>query len=383
MADALSFHLRHRGKIGTAILTPIATNEGLALAYTPGVAEVSKAIAEDQAKVWDYTMKSRTVAVVTDGTAVLGLGDIGPEAALPVMEGKCLLHKHLGGVDAVPICLATKDPDEIVRIVTALAPGFGAIQLEDIAAPQCFDIEARLSELLDIPVLHDDQHATAVIALAALMNAAKVAGKAMATLEVVVSGAGAAGIAIARLVRPLVSRVTLVDSKGIVSSDRADLNAFKQEFAVDRPGSLGDALEGADVFFGVSKGGIVSREMVARMNAGAIVFAMANPEPEILPDAARAGGAAVIGTGRSDFPNQINNSLSFPGLFRGALDVRASRFTDGMKQAAAQAIADAVPAPTPDRIVPDPLDQSVAERVAKAVAVAARADGAARIEVAQ
>ena len=379
MADPLKFHSQYHGKIGTEILTPVATNEELALAYTPGVAQVSRAIAEDREKVWDYTMKSRTVAVVTDGTAVLGLGDIGPEAALPVMEGKALLHKTLGGVDAFPICLATKDTDEIVRIVTALAPGFGAIQLEDIAAPQCFDIEARLTEALDIPVLHDDQHATAVIALAALMNAVKVVGKSLESVSVVLSGAGAAGLAIARLLRPLVAGVTLVDSKGIVSADRTDLNAFKRELAVERAGDLADALQGADVFIGVSKGGILTSELVARMNAGAIVFAMANPDPEILPDAAKAGGAAVVGTGRSDFPNQINNSLSFPGLFRGALDVRASRFTEGMKRAAAQAIAESVENPTADRIMPDSLDRTVADRVAATVSVAARVDGVARI----
>lgn len=377
--DALSFHKEHHGKVGTEILTPVSTREELALAYTPGVAKVSRAIAGDREKVWEYTMKARTVAIVTDGTAVLGLGDIGPEAALPVMEGKALLHKMLGGVDAVPICLATKDPDEIVQIVTALAPGFGAIQLEDIAAPACFDIERRLQEALDIPVLHDDQHATAVITLAGLMNAAKVVEKPMDSLKVVISGAGAAGIAIAKLLAPLVATITLVDSKGIVSAQRADLNAFKRELAVAEAGDLSAALAGADVLVGVSKGGIVSSEMVAAMNEGAIVFAMANPDPEILPDAAKAGGAAVIGTGRSDFPNQINNSISFPGLFRGALDVRASRFTEGMKHAAAQAIADSVANPSAECIVPDPLDASVSTRVASAVAKAARADGVARL----
>lgn len=377
--DPLEFHTEYHGKIGTEILTPVNSREDLALAYTPGVAKVSQAIAEDPDKVWDYTMKARTVAVVTDGTAVLGLGDIGPEAALPVMEGKCLLHKQLGGVDAVPICLATKDPDEIVRFVTALAPGFGAIHLEDIAAPQCFDIEARLVEALDIPVLHDDQHATAVIALAGLMNAAKVVEKPLDSLNVVISGAGAAGIAIARLLKPLVATITLVDSKGIVSHERSDLNAFKRELAVERSGGLAVALAGADVFIGVSKGGIVTGDMVASMNEGAIVLAMANPDPEILPDAAKAGGAAVVGTGRSDYPNQINNSISFPGLFRGALDARASRFTEGMKHAAAQAIAESVPNPTADEIVPDPLDKRVSDAVAAAVAEAARADGVARV----
>lgn len=376
--DPLTFHEQHHGKIGTEILTPVTTREELALAYTPGVAKVCQAIAEDTVKVWDYTMKARTVAVVTDGTAVLGLGDIGPEAALPVMEGKALLHKTLGGVDAVPICLATKDPDEIVQIVTALAPGFGAIQLEDIAAPACFDIERRLQETLDIPVLHDDQHATAVIVLAALMNAAKVVEKPLDSLKVVISGAGAAGIAIAKLLQSLVATITLVDSKGIVSTDRSDLNAFKRELAVTSSGDLLTALSGADVLVGVSKGGIVSTEMITAMNEGAIVFAMANPDPEILPDQAKAGGAAVVGTGRSDYPNQINNSISFPGLFRGALDARASRFTEGMKHAAARAIADSVPHPTAEEIVPDPLDKSVSERVAVAVAGAARTDGVAR-----
>lgn len=377
--NSLEFHEEYHGKIGTEVLTPVNSREDLALAYTPGVAKVSQVIAEDRAKVWDYTMKARTVAVVTDGTAVLGLGDIGPEAALPVMEGKCLLHKQLGGVDAVPICLATKDPDEIVRFVTALAPGFGAIHLEDIAAPQCFDIEARLVEALDIPVLHDDQHATAVIALAGLMNAAKVVKKPLDSLNIVISGAGAAGIAIARLLKPLVATITLVDSKGIVSHERSDLNAFKRELAVEQSGGLAVALAGADVFIGVSKGGIVTSGMVASMNEGAIVLAMANPDPEILPDAAKAGGAAVVGTGRSDYPNQINNSISFPGLFRGALDARASRFTEGMKHAAAQAIAESVPNPTADEIVPDPLDKRVSDAVAAAVAEAARADGVARV----
>lgn len=376
--DALEFHRQHRGKIGTELLTPITSKEDLGLAYTPGVATVCQAIAADKNAVWDYTMKGRTVAVVTDGTAVLGLGDIGPEAALPVMEGKCLLHKYLGGVDAVPICLATKDPDEIVKIVTALAPGFGAIQLEDIAAPACFDIEKRLASTLDIPVLHDDQHATAVITLAALMNAAKVVSKPMNTLKVVISGAGAAGIAIARLLRPLVGHITMTDSRGIVSSDRTDLNDAKREFASNQAGDLAIAVTGADVFIGVSKGGILTAEHVATMDTKAIVFAMANPDPEILPADALAGGAIVVGTGRSDFPNQINNSLSFPGLFRGALDSRASRFTEGMKHAAAQAIADSVPNPTVEEIVPDPLDRSVSQRVAAAVATAARTDNVAR-----
>lgn len=377
--DALEFHKQHRGKIGTELLTPITSKEDLGLAYTPGVAKVCQAIAADKNLVWDYTMKGRTVAVVTDGTAVLGLGDIGPEAAMPVMEGKCLLHKYLGGVDAVPICLATTDPDEIVKIVTALAPGFGAIQLEDIAAPACFDIEKRLADTLDIPVLHDDQHATAVITLAALMNAAKVADKPMNTLKIVISGAGAAGIAIGRLLRPLVAHIIMTDSRGIVSSDRTDLNEAKREFASDQAGDLAVAVAGADVFIGVSKGGILTAEHVATMAPNAIVFAMANPEPEILPTDAKKGGAMIIGTGRSDFPNQINNSLSFPGLFRGALDVRASRFTEGMKHAAARAIADSVPTPTAELIVPDPLDRSVSERVAAAVGAAVRADGVARV----
>ncbi len=356
----------------------------LSMAYTPGVARVCTAIAEDPSLVRRYTWKSNVVAVVTDGTAVLGLGDIGPDASLPVMEGKALLFKEFGGVDSVPIALDCTDVDEFVETVVRMAPSFGGINLEDISAPRCFEIERRLKERLDIPVFHDDQHGTAVVVLAALRNALRVTGKSISDIRVVISGAGAAGVACARiLLQAGVGDLTVVDSKGVLHEDRSDLNPVKLSLAQDTntggiSGRLVDALDGADVFLGVS-GGTVPEDAVARMAPGAMIFALANPNPEVHPDIAHRY-AAVVATGRSDFPNQINNVLAFPGIFRGAFDVNASRITEGMKLAAAEALADLIPAAdlTPDYIIPSPFDPRVGPAVAAAVAAAARADGVAR-----
>ena len=362
----------------------IRDREGLALAYTPGVARVSSAIALDPALVYDYTWKSNTVLVVTDGTAVLGLGDIGPEAALPVMEGKALLFKEFGGVDAVPVCLATKDVEEIIETVVRIAPAYGGINLEDISAPRCFEIENRLDALLDIPVFHDDQHGTAIVVLAALLNAARVTGGTLADVRAVVSGAGAAGVAVTNiLLEAGIGDIAVGDSRGIINSSRDDLTVVKADIAartnrLDLEGSIEEAMVGADVFIGLSAG-TISDAAVASMAPGAIVFALANPDPEVHPDIARRT-AAVVATGRSDFPNQINNVLAFPGIFRGALDVRASTITEGMKLAAAQAIADVVGDDlAPDLIVPSVFDRRVGLAVPRAVAEAARADGVARI----
>jgi malate dehydrogenase (oxaloacetate-decarboxylating) len=340
--------------------------------------------------VFDLTVKKNTVAVVSDGSAILGLGNLGAEAAIPVMEGKAVLFKEFANVDAFPICLATQDTDEIVRAVRLLAPVFGGINLEDIAAPRCFEVEERLQDL-GIPVFHDDQHGTAIVVLAALLNALRVTGKDLARCTVVFSGSGASAIACAKLIRsfgelgvlPPVGDVLLCDSKGIVHRERTDLNPYKQELAQwtnrhNRSGSLADALRGADVFIGLSQAGLVSEEMVRSMNKNPIIFAMANPVPEIMPDQARAAGAVVVGTGRSDFPNQINNVLAFPGVFRGALDAGATVINEPMKVAAAQALAATVLEPTPERILPDPLDKGVAFRVAEAVAEAAKKTGVCR-----
>jgi malate dehydrogenase (oxaloacetate-decarboxylating) len=378
-----AFALHRGGKMEIAATVPLRDRDDLSLAYTPGVASVCTAIADRPDLVHDYTWTSQVVAVVTDGTAVLGLGDIGPRASLPVMEGKAVLFKRFGGVDAVPIALDCTGTDEIVETVARLAPSFGGINLEDISAPRCFEIERRLVERLDIPVFHDDQHGTAVVTLAALRNSARLTGRALGDLRVVISGAGAAGVAIARiLVEAGVGDVAVTDRKGVVHEGREDLNPAKRDLAAftnkaGLTGSLEDALDGADVFVGVS-GGTVREEAVARMAPGAFVFAMANPEPEIHPEVAHRY-AAVVATGRSDFPNQINNVLAFPGIFSGALQVRASRITEGMKIAAAEALAAVVADElSAEKVIPSPFDPRVAPAVAAAVAAAARAEGVAR-----
>ncbi|WP_328916000.1 MULTISPECIES: NAD(P)-dependent malic enzyme [unclassified Streptomyces] len=377
------FALHRGGKMAVTSTVPMRDADDLSLAYTPGVAEVCTAIANTPELVHDYTWKSQVVAVVTDGTAVLGLGDIGPEASLPVMEGKAILFKQFGGVDAVPIALACTDVDEIVETVVRLAPSFGGVNLEDISAPRCFEIERRLQERLDIPVFHDDQHGTAVVTLAALRNAAKLTGRSLGELRAVVSGAGAAGVAIAKiLVGAGIGDVAVTDRKGVVHAGRDDLNPVKRELAsytnkAGRTGSLESALDGADVFIGVS-GGTVPESAVATMAKGAFIFAMANPTPEIHPEVARAY-AAVVATGRSDFPNQINNVLAFPGIFAGALQVRASAITEGMKLAAADALAAVVADElSAECVIPSPFDPRVAPAVTAAVAAAARAEGVAR-----
>ncbi|UED84221.1 NADP-dependent malic enzyme [Streptomyces profundus] len=378
------FALHRGGKMAVRGTVPLRDADDLSLAYTPGVARVCEAIAERPELVHDYTWKSGTVAVVTDGSAVLGLGDIGPEASLPVMEGKAILFKQFGGVDAVPVALDCREPDELVETVVRLAPSFGGINLEDISAPRCFEIERRLQERLDIPVFHDDQHGTAVVTLAALRNAARLTGRDLADLRVVISGAGAAGVAISRILMGAgVGDVVVCDRRGVVSADRTDLTDVKRELAeltnrTGLTGSLADALAGADVFVGVS-GGTVPESAVASMAPGAFVFAMANPDPEVHPEVA-ARHAAVVATGRSDFPNQINNVLAFPGIFAGALRVRATRITEGMKLAAAEALASVVADElSPTRVIPSPFDERVAPAVAAAVAEAARAEGVARI----
>ncbi|GGX83927.1 NADP-dependent malic enzyme [Streptomyces anandii] len=378
-----AFALHRGGKMAVQATVPVRDKDDLSLAYTPGVARVCTAIAEQPELVHDYTWKSSVVAVVTDGTAVLGLGDIGPEASLPVMEGKAILFKQFGGVDAVPIALDCTGVDEIVETVVRLAPSFGGVNLEDISAPRCFEIERRLQERLDIPVFHDDQHGTAVVTLAALRNAARLSGRALGELRAVISGAGAAGVAIAKmLVEAGIGDVAVADRKGVVSADREDLTQVKRELAeftnkAGITGSLEDALSGADVFIGVS-GGTVAESAVASMAEGAFVFAMANPNPEVHPDVARKY-ASVVATGRSDFPNQINNVLAFPGIFAGALQVRASRITEGMKIAAAEALAGVVGDDlAADYVIPSPFDERVAPAVTAAVAAAARAEGVAR-----
>ncbi|MFC8146600.1 NADP-dependent malic enzyme [Streptomyces paradoxus] len=378
-----AFALHRGGKMAVQATVPVRDKDDLSLAYTPGVAKVCSAIAEQPELVHDYTWKSSVVAVVTDGTAVLGLGDIGPEASLPVMEGKAILFKQFGGVDAVPIALACTDVDEIVETVVRLAPSFGGVNLEDISAPRCFEVERKLQERLDIPVFHDDQHGTAVVTLAALRNAARLSGRALGELRAVISGAGAAGVAIAKmLVEAGIGDVAVADRKGVVSADRDDLTPVKQELAgftnkAGITGSLETALDGADVFIGVS-GGTVPESAVATMAKGAFVFAMANPDPEVHPEVAHKY-AAVVATGRSDFPNQINNVLAFPGIFAGALQVRASRITEGMKLAAAEALAAVVGDDlAADYVIPSPFDERVAPAVTAAVAAAARAEGVAR-----
>jgi len=372
---ALELHEKWNGKLETVSKTPVKSREDLSLAYTPGVAEPCKVIAQDKEAAYKYTMKANTVAVVSDGSAVLGLGNIGPYAAMPVMEGKAVLFKEFGGVNAVPICLDTQDTEEIIKAVTWLAPAYGGINLEDISAPRCFEIEERLKEILDIPVFHDDQHGTAIVVLAGIINALKVVGKQKENCKVVVNGAGSAGVAITKLLLTYgFTNVIMCDKVGIVDTTTQGLNWMQEKMAkITNPnhetGSLADALKGADIFVGVSAPNIVTPEMVASMNHDAILFAMANPVPEIMPDVAKAAGAKVVGTGRSDFPNQVNNVVAFPGIFKGALEGRATQITEEMKLAAANAIAGLVPDDelNEDNIMPEAFNPKVAELVAEAV----------------
>ncbi|MBD5156822.1 MAG: NAD-dependent malic enzyme [Butyrivibrio sp.] len=372
---ALLLHEEWKGKLETVSKCAIKTREDLALAYTPGVAEPCKIIADDKEQAYKYTIKSNTIAVVSDGSAVLGLGNIGPYAAMPVMEGKAVLFKEFGNVNAVPICLDTQDTEEIIKTVINLAPAFGGINLEDISAPRCFEIEERLKEVLDIPVFHDDQHGTAIVVLAGIINALKITGKRKEDCRIAVNGAGAAGIAITKLLlRDGFKDIIMCDRSGIISSDREGLGNVKKQIAeitnlTHKRGTLADAVKGADIFIGVSAPGSLTSEMVATMNKDAIIFAMANPVPEIMPDEAKAAGARVIGTGRSDFPNQINNVVAFPGIFKGALEGRAPQITEEMKLAAAYAIAGLVPEAelNEDNILPEAFDTRVADAVSQAV----------------
>ena len=384
---ALDKHAEWNGKIEIISRAQLKDKNDLSIAYTPGVAEPCLKISADTDLSYTYTRRSNLIAVVTDGTAVLGLGDIGPEAGMPVMEGKCVLFKHFGGVDAVPLCVRSKSVDDIVNTVKLLAGSFGGINLEDISAPRCFEIEDRLKKECDIPIFHDDQHGTAVVTVAAMINALKLAKKELKDIEVIVNGSGAAGVAITKLLMSMgLRKVILCDTKGAIYQGRADLNPMKESMAkisnLDmKKGYLADVIKGADVFIGVSAAGVLSKEMVQTMAKDPIIFAMANPTPEIMPDLAKEAGAAIVGTGRSDFANQINNVLAFPGIFRGALDVRACDINDEMKAAAAHAIADILSEDelTPDYIIPNTFDERVAKSVAEAVAKAARDTGVARI----
>jgi len=383
---SLDLHRQHRGKIELAPKVPLQSLRDLSLAYTPGVAAVCEAIAEKPEEARNLTVKGNSVAVVTDGSAVLGLGDIGPATAMPVMEGKALLFKQLADIDAWPICLDAREPDELVAAIRAIAPGFAGINLEDISAPRCFEVEDRLQEL-GIPVMHDDQHGTAIVLLAGLINASRITGKSFADLRVVISGAGAAGRAICRLLRCIgpadshgcnaVGEVVVCDSKGALHKGRDDLGEVKQAILAysnphNKGGSLRELLTEADVFIGVSRGNLLEEEDIRRMAPDPIIFALANPTPEIHPEKAYRGGASVVATGRSDYPNQVNNVLAFPGIFRGALDAGAERITDAMKLAAAEAIADSIATPDAEHILPGPLDSTVVGKVAAAVAAAAR-----------
>ncbi len=385
--ESLKKHYEWNGKIEVICRAPLNTRDDLSLAYTPGVAQPCLEIQKDVSKSYDLTRRSNLVAVITDGTAVLGLGDIGPEAGMPVMEGKCALFKSFGDVDAIPLCVKSKDVDEIVKTVSLISGSFGGVNLEDISAPRCFEIERRLKQICDIPIFHDDQHGTAVVVLAAMMNAMKLTARKLSDMRVVTSGAGAAGIAIIKLLIKMgLKDVVLCDRKGAIYEGREGLNPEKEEMAAItnrqmRKGTLADVLKGADIFIGISAPGLVTPEMVRSMAPSPILFPMANPTPEIMPDEALKAGAAVVGTGRSDFANQINNVLAFPGIFRGALDVRASDINDEMKIAAAKAIAEYIPADqlTPEYIIPSALDRNVAKAVASAVAEAAKKTGVARL----
>ena len=372
---ALLCHKEWNGKLETVAKSKVKTREDLAIAYTPGVAEPCKVIAEDKTAAYTYTWKANTVAVVSDGSAVLGLGNIGPYAAMPVMEGKCVLFKEFGNVNAVPICLDTQDTEEIIQAVKNIAPGFGGINLEDISAPRCFEIEERLKEMLDIPVFHDDQHGTAIVVLAGIINGLRVTGKKKEDCRVVVNGAGSAGVAITKLLLTYgFKHVTMCDREGIIGKDYPNLNWMQKKMTEvtnleNVSGTLADALRGADIFVGVSAPNIVTPEMVSSMNKDAILFAMANPVPEIMPDVAKAAGAKVVGTGRSDFPNQVNNVIAFPGIFKGALEGRATQITEEMKLAAALAIANLVPEDEVSdvNILPEAFDERVADVVSQAV----------------
>ncbi|MCK5476801.1 MAG: NADP-dependent malic enzyme [Candidatus Aenigmarchaeota archaeon] len=372
MDDSIEFHRKYKGKLEIRSKVSVKTKKDLSLAYTPGVAKVSEAIAKDSTLAYELTSKWNTVAVVSDGTAVLGLGDIGPIAALPVMEGKAVLFKEFGGVDAIPICLDTKDTEEIIKTVKYIAPAFGGINLEDISAPRCFEIEKRLKEELSIPVFHDDQHGTAIVVLAGLINALKIVDKDIDNIKVVINGAGSAGIAISKLLMNYgVRKLLLLDSKGIIFKEREGVNKYKLEVieksSIHGLGNLSDALIDADVFIGVSKANLVTKEMVKSMSKDQIIFAMANPISEIAPETAYLAGAAVVATGRSDFPNQINNVLAFPGIFRGLLDSRAKYVTEEMKLEAAKALAGLVKVPTKEKIIPEPFEEGVVDAIADAV----------------
>ena len=383
---ALKKHEEWQGKLKIEAKAPVTNMEELAVAYTPGVAEPCLAIEKDESLAYKYTGKGNLVAVITDGTAVLGLGDIGPSAGMPVMEGKCALFKTFAGIDAIPICVNTKDTEEIINTIYNISKSFGGINLEDISAPRCFEIERRLIEKCDIPVFHDDQHGTAIIVSAGLLNAVKVTGKTMGEMKIVISGAGSAGISIAKMILRLgFGNVILCDKAGIIYKGAPDNNPEQERMAEvtnkeNQKGTIADALKGADILVGVSKPGVVTQDMIRSMAKDPIVFAMANPVPEIMPDEAKAAGAAVVGTGRSDFPNQVNNVLAFPGIFRGVLDARSPKITEEMKEAAARAIASVI---TDDqlcaeKVLPDPFNKQVVEKVAEAVAEVARQQGLAR-----
>ena len=384
---ALKKHEEWQGKLKIEAKAPVTNMEELAVAYTPGVAEPCLAIEKDESLAYKYTGKGNLVAVITDGTAVLGLGDIGPSAGMPVMEGKCALFKTFAGIDAIPICVNTKDTEEIINTIYNISKSFGGINLEDISAPRCFEIERRLIEKCDIPVFHDDQHGTAIIVSAGLLNAVKVTGKTMGEMKIVISGAGSAGISIAKMILRLgFGNVILCDKAGIIYKGAPDNNPEQERMAEvtnkeNQKGTIADALKGADILVGVSKPGVVTQDMIRSMAKDPIVFAMANPVPEIMPDEAQAAGAAVVGTGRSDFPNQVNNVLAFPGIFRGVLDARSPKITEEMKEAAARAIASVITEEElcAEKVLPDPFNKQVVEKVAKAVAEVARQQGLARV----
>lgn len=372
MEESIEFHKKYKGKIEIHSKVPISNKQELSLAYTPGVAKVSEAIAKDALLAYELTSKWNTVAVISDGTAVLGLGDIGPIAALPVMEGKAILFKKFGKIDAIPICLDTKETEEIIKTIKFIAPAFGGINLEDISAPRCFEIEEKLKQELNIPVFHDDQHGTAIVVLAGLINALKVIDKNKDIIKVVINGAGAAGIAISKILLIYgIKNLIVLDSKGIISKERGDLNKYKLEIlkksSIQMQGDLSNALVNADVFIGVSKANLLTQKMVKSMNTNPIIFAMANPMPEIEPKEAVLAGAAIVATGRSDYPNQINNVLAFPGIFRGLLDARIKQVSEEMKIEAAKALAGLVKTPTKEKIIPEPFEKNIASTIANAI----------------